>query len=202
MHMIGAAGGVRSSEESQLVFRYQSFARIFSFLGLVCLFTAMVSPNWIVVVGPRHTTNVGLWTMCRNKNCRKYLGTTKILVVIRALISLCALSGLVAVSCAFLSSLRKSKAPLFANFLTGLLVLGTMLLYDMSLKPNNIFGSHIILTALPIYVSWSFILGCFSCFLFLLNALLFVLAELQGVVSIHGSKKNLVPQRRDTALVI
>nr|XP_020663134.1 uncharacterized protein LOC110086522 isoform X1 [Pogona vitticeps] len=169
MHMMGT-GNNNSSEDTQLVFRYQSFGRIFSFLGLVCLFTAMVSPHWVVVVGTRHTINVGLWTMCRYKNCRKYVGAAKILVVIKVLISLCALSGLVAVSCAFLSSLRKSKAPLFTNFFTGLLLLGTMLLYDLSLKPNNIFGSSVVVTDLPVYVSWSFILGCFACFLFLLNA--------------------------------
>nr|XP_020663135.1 uncharacterized protein LOC110086522 isoform X2 [Pogona vitticeps] len=127
MHMMGT-GNNNSSEDTQLVFRYQSFGRIFSFLGLVCLFTAMVSPHWVVVVGTRHTINVGLWTMCRYKNCRKYVGAAR------------------------------------------LLLLGTMLLYDLSLKPNNIFGSSVVVTDLPVYVSWSFILGCFACFLFLLNA--------------------------------
>ncbi|KAH0631404.1 hypothetical protein JD844_005712 [Phrynosoma platyrhinos] len=139
MRLVGK-GGRNQPDEGSLVFKYQFFCRVFAFLGLVCLFTSMVSPYWIEIDGIHSTSYAGLWNICVTRKCQDFTVTSR---------------------------------------LTSLL---TMLLYSWSTKPNSTLGSPIPPTPYPISLFWAFYMGCFACFLFLLNGLLHMLIELQNLL--------------------
>ncbi|XP_039178642.1 uncharacterized protein LOC120298721 [Crotalus tigris] len=187
--------GIPHSEVSVLLFRYKFFSRIFCCVGLVCLFTALLSPFWLTIIQPDFPINVGLWNICKNHTCRKLAGNTKILLLTRSVMSLSTISGLIAVACVLFtkSSLKHSKWPLITNLFTGVITLIMMVLYGLSLKSNGFLGHPAPVTTNPIYISWSFVMGCFASFLFLLNGLLFILIEFEEVSINHVY----APKRKD-----
>ncbi|XP_033014626.1 uncharacterized protein LOC117052008 [Lacerta agilis] len=182
--------GTHRSEESHLSFRYKFFIRIFSCVGLICLFISLLSPFWIEIFHKNSVTNLGLWNICTKRRCRKIRLNSNTLTATRILMSISTIFGLVAAACTLLSSttLRLSKLPAVTNLCTGIISLVTMVLYGTSISPNSTFDSPVPYTTSQKILSWSFVIGCLACFLFLTNAnvygarTLLVLALFCGIV--------------------
>ncbi|XP_060131254.1 uncharacterized protein LOC118086255 [Zootoca vivipara] len=178
------------SEDSHLSFRYKFFIRIFSCVGLVCLFISLLSPFWIEIFHKNFVTNLGLWNICIKRRCKRIRLNSKILLATRILMSVSTVFGLVATACTLLSSttLRLSRWPAVANLCTGIVSLVTMVLYGTSISPNSPFDSPVPYTTSPKYLSWSFVIGCLAAFLFLTNTnvygarTLLVLALFCGII--------------------
>lgn len=175
---------------------YRLVTQILGCLGLILLSITLFTPNWMMIMCPYFNFTMGLWSICVNKTCTKLVVYSVTFEIYRALMITTVIIGMMAVATSFVPILRRYQLPVITNVSTGLLSLIFMLTYGQWISMRLLLdGLGFPLLA---YFSWSFLLGCLGCAMFMLCGFLNVLIEVETAPRIHP-KSILVRKSQDTS---